>query len=106
MSNWNAEYARAVLERADRAGLSTAELAEELDVSPRRIQWWRARLAKSPARSPKPPKPPEFVEVAVAAPTPERPFVVRVGGARAVEVWPGFDAAELERLLSVVVQPC
>jgi transposase-like protein len=103
MSNWNEEYARAVLERADRAGLSTAELAEELDVSPRRIQWWRARLAKS---APRPPKPPAFVEVEVVTSTPERPFVVRVGGARAVEVWPGFDADELERLLYAVERSC
>lgn len=104
MSNWNKEYARAVLERADREGLSTAELAEELSVSPRRIQWWRARLAN--AKTTKPPKPPEFVEVKVAAPTPERPFVVRVGDARAIEVWPGFDADELGRLLYAVERSC
>jgi hypothetical protein len=43
-----------------------------------------------------------FVEVSITAPRQAQPFAVQMRNGRSVAVWPGFDAAELARLLAVV----
>jgi transposase-like protein len=100
-AHWTATYARQLLERAEKHNLSVTELAREQGVSPQRIHWWRKRLQAADA-----PKPPTFVEVKLATPV-AHPFAIRTSSGRTVEVWPGFDAAELARLISVVeTGPC
>lgn len=99
---WTEAYAREVLARGDRRGLSTAALARELGVSAQRIYWWRKRLAEAKTSERN-----SFVEVTVARPQPEQPqpgqpFAVQTQNGRRVVVWPGFDAGELARLLAVV----
>lgn len=94
---WTRPHARQVLARAAKQGLSTTELARELGVSPQRIYRWRNRL-QEPAESP----PADFVEVTVAPPPSSRPFMVHTASGCRVEVWPGFDQAELARLVAAL----
>lgn len=94
--HWTEKYARAVLEAGDRRKLSNSALARELGVSPQRINWWRKRL-----RAAQTPTQPAFVEVKLAASSPH-PFAIRTNKGRTIEVWPGFDAAELARLIAAV----
>jgi transposase-like protein len=95
--NWTEEQARQVLARAEREGLSTAALARELKVSVQKIYWWRQRL-RADARETEP----RFMEVRVATEPQAKPFAVQLRNGRMVAVWPGFDAEELQRLLSTV----
>src|SRR5687768_12104418 len=95
--NWTEEQARRELARAEREGLSTAELARELKVSAQKIYWWRQRL-RADAKETEP----RFMEVRVAAEPQAKPFAVQLRNGRTVAVWPGFDAEELQRLLATV----
>ena len=95
--NWTEEQARQVLARAEREGLSTAELARELNVSAQKIYWWRQRL-RADARTTEP----RFMEVRVTTQSQAKPFAVQLRNGRTVAVWPGFDADELQRLLATV----
>jgi transposase-like protein len=45
--NWTEKQARPVHARAEREGLSTAELARTLNVSAQKIYWWRHCLEAS-----------------------------------------------------------
>jgi transposase-like protein len=111
---WTETYARKTLERARARGLSDSELARELGVSPQRVYWWRKRLhgAQTPREA-------AFVEVKLAAPVQEHaapaqtlaasrqnPFAIHTANGRTIEVWAGFDAAELARLLAAVEKAC
>ena len=83
-------------------GKNMSEMAREVGVTPQRIWWWRKRLQskKQPERVSKP----RFVEV-TAPNRPEarkRAFAIHTPNGQTVEVWPGFDAGELHRLLVVV----
>jgi transposase-like protein len=95
--NWTEKEARQVLARAEREGLSTAELAREQNVSAQKIYWWRQRL-RADARTTEP----RFMEVRVATQSQAKPFAVQLRNGRTVAVWPGFDADELQRLLATV----
>jgi transposase-like protein len=95
-AHWKEAHARQLLEHAEKHNLSIAELAREQGVDARRIYWWRKRLQATPA-----PKPPTFVEVKLPAPA-THPFAIRTSSGRTVEVWPGFDASELARLIAAV----
>jgi hypothetical protein len=66
-------------------------------VSPQRLYWWKKRLREEdvPSRS-------SFVEVSIQAARQAQPFAVQTRNGRSVAVWPGFDAAELARLLALV----
>jgi transposase-like protein len=94
---WTESYAREVLDRAKKRNLSDSAVARELGVSPQRVYWWRKRLeaAEAPA--------PSFVEVKLPAP---RPFALTTQSGCIIEVWPGFDAAELARLITAVEGAC
>jgi transposase-like protein len=95
--NWTEKEARQVLARAEREGLSTAALARELKVSAQKLYWWRQRL-RADARETEP----RFMEVRFATEPQAKPFAVQLRNGRTVAVWPGFDAEELQRLLSTV----
>ncbi len=97
-SNWTEKEAREVLKRAKDNGQSLAALAREMGISPCRLYWWRRRLRAAD----KPGDRPNFIEVKVGPAQPSQPFEVRTSNGRGIEVWPGFDAEELERLISVV----
>lgn len=95
--HWTEDYARQVLARAEREGWSITALAREQGVSPQRLYWWKKRLRDEDTR-----RTPSFVEVSITAPRQTQPFAVQMRNGRSVAVWPGFDAAELARLLAVV----
>lgn len=101
---WTEKYAREVLKDADRRKLSITALARELGVSPQRIHWWRKRLQETQTAST-----PTFVEIKLAATSPQpqmQPFALRTRNGRMIDVWPGFDAAELARLIAAVEATC
>lgn len=104
---WTETYARKVLERARRRNLNDSALARELGVSPQRVRWWRKRLQNADAsQTPASSQTPAFAEVTLAAPA-AHPFAVHARSGHTIEVWPGFDAAELARLLAAVEgTPC
>jgi transposase-like protein len=94
--HWTEDDARQVLARGEREGKSITALAREQGVSPQRLYWWKKRLrGEAPSTS-------SFVEVSIRAPQQAQPFAVQARNGRSVAVWPGFDAAELARLLAVV----
>jgi transposase-like protein len=95
--HWTEDYARQVLARGEREGKSITTLAREQGVSPQRLYWWKKRLRDGDARSTS-----SFVEVSITAPRRTQPFAVQTRNGRSVAVWPGFDAAELTRLLALV----
>ncbi len=99
-SHWTEKKAREVLERAKENGQSLAALAREMGISPCRLYWWRRRLRAVDRPSDRP----SFIEVKVSPEQPSRPFEVRTSNGRGIGVWPGFDAEELERLISVAVE--
>lgn len=98
--SWTEAYARDVLGQMEQEGKTLSEMARKLRVSPQRISWWKKRLGrqtpeKSAAKQ-------MFVEVTMPAQNTERAFTIRTRRGHAVEVWPGFDAGELHRVLAVV----
>ena len=97
---WTEKHARDVLAMGEQRKLNNSELARELGVSPQRIHWWRKRLRGDAQTS----NQPAFVEVKLAGPsaTTTRPFAIRTRTGHTIEVWPGFDASELTRLLALV----
>ena len=95
--HWTEDHARQVLARGEREGKSITALAREQGVSPQRLYWWKKRLREEGVRGRS-----SFVEVSITAPRQAQPFAVQMRNGRNVAVWPGFDAAELARLLAVV----
>jgi hypothetical protein len=103
-SELSAWYGSALADQ-ERSGLSVAEYAEEIGVTPATLYNWRRRLKSAP--SPKPRREaPGLVRVQVRRA--ERPeagtesLVVRVGRGRSIEIPPGFDAGELARVIEVL----
>jgi transposase-like protein len=94
--HWTEDDARQVLARGEREGKSITTLAREEGVSPQRLYWWKKRL-RGESRSTS-----SFVEVSIRVPGQAQPFAVQTRNGRSVAVWPGFEAAELARLLAVV----
>jgi transposase-like protein len=94
--HWTEDDARQVLARGEREGKSITTLAREEGVSPQRLYWWKKRL-RGESRSTS-----SFVEVSIRGPRQAQPFAVQTRNGRSVAVWPGFEAAELARLLVVV----
>lgn len=94
----------AALEEQEGSGLSVAEYADEIGVTPTTLYNWRRRLES------RPPGPQGeaagLVRVQMCrnvdqAVTPAA-LVVRVGNDRAVEIPPGFDAENLVRVIEVL----
>ena len=94
--HWTEDDARQVLARGEREGKSITTLAREEGVSPQRLHWSEASPVKV-WRSTS-----SFVAVSIRAPRQAQPFAVQTRNGRSVAVWPGFEAAELARLLAVV----
>lgn len=64
----------AIIDRHEASGLSIREFAEENDLNPSTLGWWRSKLGRAHAQS-RPVGPmPQFVEVEVAGP--ERTVVI------------------------------
>ena len=92
---WTTAYASEVLERMSRSGKSMSEMARELDVTPQRLWWWKRKLGDRGSASSV-----GFVEVRLAESSGGgSSFTVHAPGGWRVEVRPGFDASELQRLL-------
>jgi hypothetical protein len=89
---WNADEARAVLERLDASGLAVKEFAASEDLDPQRLYRWRAQLhGKRPERA-------EFVEVVPARSCME---VVSPSG-HIVRLPEAFSEDTLRRVLAVL----
>lgn len=90
-----------VLALKRREGLSFRELEEQTGIGVTTLRVWarRARAKPAPARQP------EFVELDVGGTAAPGGFEVEVAGGRVVRVRPGFDAAELRRLLNALEVP-
>ncbi len=96
----------AALEDQERSGLSVAEYASEIGVTPATLYNWRRRLCdasegpeETPIRSG------GLIQVDLekrSAPVSAGPFVLRLDDHRSLEVPVGFDDDELERLLDVL----
>jgi len=100
MKNRRRQWAKDVA-RWRKSGLSSEEFGPTLGVSGRCVRRWAQKLETGqPRRRARAPKLMR-VEVVAAAPTPEQPVVVRVGGRR-VEVVSGFSRATLAAVLEVV----
>ncbi len=99
-----AAWYEAALDEQEGSGLSVAEYAEGIGVTPTTLYSWRRRLESSP-----PGRQSEaagLVRVQVCsdvdqAVTPAA-LVVRVGNDRAIEIPPGFDAEDLVRVIEVL----
>lgn len=95
MAAWYA----AALEAQAGSGLSVADYAERLGVAAPTLYQWRRRLAASTDGT-------NLVEVTIARPATVNGaggMIVRVGdGRRSIEVPPGFDSADLRRLVGVL----
>lgn len=91
------------VERLNRSGLAVGEFAAKERVHPGTLALWRSRLQASGEVS-------SSVAMSFVALEPiDRPsisepvpFEVGFGDGRTVRVWPGFDAAELTRLIAVL----
>ena len=101
-----AAWYQAVLEDQERSGLSVADYAEEIEVTPATLYNWRRRLDSVPPRAPLH-EAAGLVRVQVRREA-ERPdagtgaLVVRIARGRSIEVPPGFDADELARVIEVL----
>lgn len=94
----------AVLEDQEGSGLSVAEYADEIGVTPATLYTWRRRLASSP---PGPQREAaglvrvDVCRIADQALTPAV-LVVRVGSNRSIEIPSGFHAEDLVRVIEVL----
>lgn len=100
-----AAWYESALAEQESSGLSVAEYAEEIGVTPATLYNWRRRLG--PVRSPKPRiEAAGLVRVQVRraelAAARTEALVVRIGRDRSVEIRPGFDADELARVIEVL----
>jgi hypothetical protein len=98
-------YAAALVAPAA-SGLSVADYAAEIGVTPVTLYQWRRRLERDAGNKPTPGR---LVEVTVARSTPPGSsspnLIVRlVAGRRDIEVPPGFDSHDLRRLITTIEQ--
>lgn len=89
------EEKRELLATWDASGLSGTRFAKLAGISPTSLRQWSARLDAGP--------PTRFVDVEVVAAVTAPPLVIEVAGSgHRVVVPPGFDAAELRRLVAAL----
>jgi hypothetical protein len=98
---WREADARAVLAEFDASGLGVAAFCRRYGVGPKRIRYWRGRLAGGEGAG----RRPTFVPVRVlerAASAGAAAIEIVVRGERTVRVRPDFDDALLRRVLAVL----
>lgn len=98
-----AEWAGRVA-RWQAGGLSAKAFAAREGIDAKLLGWWRWRLGCGASSESE--RAPRFVEMQVidAVPAPSRapgPVEIVLGNGRVVRVAPGFDAATLERVLTI-----
>ena len=99
-----AAWYEAALDEQEGSGLSVAEFADEMGVTPTTLYSWRRRLESSPPGPQGEAAGLVRVQVShnvVQAVTPAA-LVVRVGNDRAIEIPPGFQAEDLVRVIEVL----
>ena len=84
-----------------REGLTFGELEEQTGIPRGTLRVWARRAREKP----RPARRPRFVEVDVRGAAPSAGFEIEVALGRVVRVRPGFDAAELRRLLGALEAP-
>ena len=92
-------HAREALERLEQSGLSKAAFCRREQISTVTLGRWRREFGSS-ARSTSQTR---FVEVRLDRPPPTE-FVLEFPGGRRLRIPAGFDATELERVLSAVAR--
>lgn len=99
-----AAWYEAALDEQKGSGLSVAEYADELGVTPTTLYSWRRRLDSSAPGSRREASGLVRVQVCgnVERAVTHAALVVRVGADRAIEIPPGFDAEELARVIGVL----
>jgi transposase len=98
------------IERWNDSGLSAEEFAAELGVKAGTLRYWKYSLAKeargrgrTPARpATPPPEQGSFIEVRPSVALATGSFELELSGARRLRIPPQFDAAALERLLTLL----
>ena len=91
-------HARAALARLAAGKLSVAAFARREGVSPITVARWSREFGQRPSRG----EPPGFIEVRIDRPAAQMAFELDLAGGRRLRIAPGFDAAELARLLEVL----
>ena len=84
-----------------REGLSFPELAKRTRIRVGTLRVWAGRERVKP-----PPRRTRFVELDVRSASVSEGFEIGLPGGRVVRVRPGFDAAELRRLLGALESTC
>ncbi len=100
-----AEWYAAALEDQASSGLSMADYADELGVTPTTLYQWRRRLSADVAAEFETPGSLGLVEVSIEDRSPAKavdPIVVRLGRGRCVELPRRFDDDDLIRLLEIL----
>jgi hypothetical protein len=88
------------IRRWEQSGLGRKEFAEREGVHPSTLGWWRCELARRDGGQDRPVV--ALTRVTVTPTVATAPLEVLVHGGAIVRVPTGFDAATLERLLSVL----
>ncbi|CAN96792.1 transposase [Sorangium cellulosum So ce56] len=107
------EWAERV-ERWERSGLSAEKFARREGYKPKQLYWWRWKLRADGPSQPAPAslaEAPRFLPVHVmadASPVAAEPIEIALPNGRVVRVRPGFDPAQLERVLALAAEksPC
>lgn len=87
---------RSLIAAQERSGLTAREFAEARGITVATLYWWRSKLRRDATEL----VPVEVVESETVDPVEQRgAFELRLGDAMTLRVLPGFDEAELRRLV-------
>lgn len=95
-----------LVRRFERSGLDPAEFAKREGIKAKQLGWWRWRLRTSGELATR--TEPEFLPVRIVTstrpPPVGTPIEIALPNGRLVRVQPGFDAATLERVLTIAAE--
>ncbi len=100
-----AEWYAAALEEQESSGMSVADFADELGVSPATLYLWKRRFAAEKPRAPGSPCLTGLIEVfrkTEPLPAAADAVVIRLGSGRCIEVPKHFDDRDLVRLVEIL----